>query len=361
LQSEKVYYLQKNPNQLLDMLGKLFVFSFIWSIGGMFKLQEDADDYDMIRRGQDKGERDANICNECDNFMHELFEVEPPLGIRLPTGNKVIYAYFIDMESGNFVSWDVLVPNTKSLIEKGAVITIGETMGVSGGHKKKREEAEITPTVDHIQFSFLSGLLLLHKHPVLLTGESGVGKSSIINHMLGRLGQDGATSTKSGTVLGQILSYSDKTNTLLESISKLTEMDNNDESKCINVLLGTAKPKSSAGVIIFVFQFSAQMTAARLKAHIMHKLIKKGKDTLGAPRGKKVLVFVDDLNMPAPEVYGAQPPLELLRQFLELGGFYHAGKAHLVWEDIYDVHVVAACGPPGGGRNPIHPRLLKHF
>lgn len=32
-----------------------------------------------------------------------------------------------------------------------------------------------------------------------------------------------------------------------------------------------------------------------------------------------------------------------------------------IFQDIYDVHVVAACGPPGGGRNPISPRLLKHF
>ena len=30
-------------------------------------------------------------------------------------------------------------------------------------------------------------------------------------------------------------------------------------------------------------------------------------------------------------------------------------------QDILDVNVVAACGPPGGGRNPISPRLLKNF
>lgn len=80
--------------------------------------------------------------------------------------------------------------------------------------------------------------------------------------------------------------------------------------------------------------FSAQTSARALQAFFEEKLEKIRKNLLGPPSGKTFLFFVDDLNMPMTETYGAQPPIELLRQIINQkddrnGGFYDLKKIGL--------------------------------
>lgn len=55
---------------------------------------------------------------------------------------------------------------------------------------------------------------------------------------------------------------------------------------------------------IFI-NMSAQTTSARTQQSIEEKLEKKSRTRFGAPPGKKIAVFVDDINMPLVETYGA--------------------------------------------------------
>lgn len=83
---------------------------------------------------------------------------------------------------------------------------------------------------------------------------------------------------------------------------------------------------------------------------------RRSQDTYGPPSGKRLLLFLDDLNMPRLDTYGTQQPLALLKMFVERRGMYERGKG-LGWRNVKDVQVwgrrrgeyESAQGVGGGG------------
>ena len=162
----------------------------------------------------------------------------------------------------------------------------------------------IVPTVYTQQMDYLLHLLITHRMPALVCGPTGTGKSAFIQNILNqRLSKD------------------------------------------------KYKPISLA--------FSAKTSHNATQGIIDGKLDKRKKGVFGPKLGMLGVIFVDDCNMPEVEEYGAQGPIELLRQYQDNGGWYDLKEKTFM--NIIDTVLVAAMGPPGGGRNDVTPRFLRHF
>ncbi|XP_053613118.1 dynein axonemal heavy chain 2 isoform X1 [Plodia interpunctella] len=108
-----------------------------------------------------------------------------------------------------------------------------------------------------------------------------------------------------------------------------------------------------------VLNMSAQTTAANVQDIIEARLEKRTKGNYVPAGGKKMIAFMDDINMPVRDNYGSQPPLELVRLWHDYGYWYDRAKQ---WrKNVKDMVLCAAAGPPGGARSPLPPRLLSCF
>lgn len=117
---------------------------------------------------------------------------------------------------------------------------------------------------------------------------------------------------------------------------------------------------ATTGCLTLAQNMSSRTTSMDLQRSLESSVEKRTKDTFGPPGGKKLVAFIDDLNMPSLDKYGTQQPLALLKLLLEKGGIYDRGK-ELSWKYLKDVQFVAAMGTPGGGRNYIDSRLAAQF
>lgn len=72
-----------------------------------------------------------------------------------------------------------------------------------------------------------------------------------------------------------------------------------------------------------------------------------------------MIVYLDDFNMPAKDTYGSQPPLELIRQWIDYQFWYNRKNQQRTY--VKQTLLMTAMGPPGGGRQVISSRTLNRF
>jgi dynein heavy chain, axonemal len=151
----------------------------------------------------------------------------------------------------------------------------------------------------------------------------------------------------------------------------LTQLHKRKKGALMTGSSGTAK--TSTGLMFFdnmtvenmrlkKITFSAATSPGILQTTIESELDKRGGKSFGPPGGKKMTIFMDDLNMPEKNVWGDQPTLELVRQLVETSAVCFLDKDKRGdLKNIEDLQYICCMGHPGGGRQDIPNRLKRHF
>ncbi|KAI9004259.1 dynein heavy chain and region D6 of dynein motor-domain-containing protein [Gaertneriomyces semiglobifer] len=236
------------------MLELWFLFSIIWTLGGSLT-NESRKRFDM--------------------FLREIEGQFP--------SKDTVYEYYVEKQTREWVPWEDKLPKEWRYSPNAPFYKI------------------FVPTVDSIRNEFVARAYINKKHPLLIVGDVGVGKTSLIQNVVA-------------------------------------------SQNASNLL--------SVGL-------SARTSSGGLQAIIESKLEKRTKNTYVPIGGKHLIAFIDDFNMPAKDMFGSQPPLEFIRQWMDYGFCYDRQKQSP--KHINDVLLIAAMGPPGGGRNALSARVQSRF
>ncbi|XP_025892623.1 dynein heavy chain 17, axonemal [Nothoprocta perdicaria] len=163
-------------------------------------------------------------------------------------------------------------------------------------------QASMVHTTETVRIRYFMDLLMEKQWPVMLVGNAGTGKSVMMGDKLEALSTD---------------------DYLVQSVP-----------------------------------FNFYTTSAMLQAILEKPLEKKSGRNYGPPGTRRLIYFIDDMNMPEVDKYGTVAPHTLIRQHMDHGHWYDRNK--LTLKDIHNCQYVA-CMNPTAGSFTIDSRLQRHF
>ncbi|NXP52612.1 DYH17 protein, partial [Heliornis fulica] len=163
-------------------------------------------------------------------------------------------------------------------------------------------QAAVVHTAETVRLRYFVDLLVAKQRPVMLVGTAGTGKSVLMRDKLDALSTD---------------------EFLVQSVP-----------------------------------LNFYTTSAMLQAVLEKPLEKKSGRNYGPTGSRKLIYFIDDINMPEVDKYGTVAPHTLIRQHMDRGHWYDRNK--LTLKDIHNCQYVA-CMNPTAGSFTIDARLQRHF